>query len=83
MLALLLLACGGSEAMSSGASTAAGQSGVWGFGECSLRCERMKPQLISDFGVTSPIDCWSTDMFSAGSLQACDGIFRRRWGVSQ
>jgi hypothetical protein len=89
LILLGLVACGGGGAtgtvsweptlFSSGGS---GQSGAWGFGECSLRCEQVKQQLSETPGTPGPINCWTTDLFGAGSLSACDCAFERHWGVS-
>jgi len=77
-LALLaVLGCGHSDTLSGTPS----EQGLWGLGECSGRCERMKGQLENDFGVMSP-SCWDEAMFSAGSLEACDALFQQRWGVT-
>jgi hypothetical protein len=57
-----------------------GESGAWGAGECSLRCERSKGALVQDFGVSGPISCWDSELYLA-SERECGCIFVRRWGV--
>jgi hypothetical protein len=57
------------------------ESGLWGAGECSLRCEQFKGQLEDDFAVLAP-NCWDSAMVTAGSFQACDCLFQSRWGVT-
>lgn len=71
---LALMACGQGTASSS-------QQSAQLPGECSVRCERAKPQLTQNFGVTQ-VDCWDPELFFADGPGECDGVFMRRWGVT-
>ena len=69
VLLLCLAACGQGEV-----------DEPYGAGECVAACERVKPELITNFGV-SKVNCFEAEFVFATSPASCSGIFERRWNV--
>jgi hypothetical protein len=85
MAIFTLMACGRVDSLSGdgggGAQLMPNESGLWGSGECSFRCEEYKGILEQDYQVLQP-NCWDSAMFTAGSFTACNCLFESRWGVT-